>query len=84
MTGYRGNPTTGNQLGLCFSVAGSHCHSFSHLTGVIRMIPEKPDENYTDEQFWADMKAYLDTLPSGIEIEETIIIIEDKEIDNEC
>ena len=48
------------------------------------MIPDKPDENYTDEQFWADMKAYLDTLPSEIEIEETIIIIEDKEIDNEC
>ena len=48
------------------------------------MIPDKPDENYNDEQFWAGMKTYLDTLPSGIEIEEKIIIFEDKEIDNEC
>lgn len=48
------------------------------------MIPEKPDENYTNEQFWSDMKAYLDTLPSGIEMEETIIIIENEETENEC
>ena len=39
-------------------------------------MAKKPDKNYTDEQFWADMKSYLETLPSGIEIEEKIIVVE--------
>ena len=45
-------------------------------------IPKNPPKDYTDEMFWADMKAYLDTLPSGIEVEETIIILDERENSN--
>ena len=45
-------------------------------------MTEKYIEEYTDEQFWMDMKAYLDTLPSEIEVEEQIIIIESDQYAN--
>ena len=45
-------------------------------------MAEKYTEEYTDKHFWMDMKAYIDSLPSGIDIEETIIIIEDDQYAN--
>jgi hypothetical protein len=31
-----------------------------------------------DNEFWKDMKDYLSTLPHGIEVEKTIVVIDEK------